>query len=290
MTLLGQSKDRSENALTEVVHGKVVDTMIGLPSWQGGLDADTQICLDKLCHYNIINGEVLQIKKCLGSVISENRNNIIKSAIKTGARYVLFIDTDMIFPPSAIQQLRSHGNRVMSGLAFAKQIPFVPNMYDRVEVGGWKPIVRWKERLRGDSPLLKVDCIGGAFMLIKVDCLKKIPPPWFAAPSVKEHVMHEEVDKLFNSKVKHEVIFDRLMALQRKFEHLGRETGEVAVLGEDYYFSEKCRRANIPIYVDTSLLLGHIGRYIYSYADFADQAERGMFDKEAKDIGLTEVA
>ncbi len=279
--LLGQEFNQhiSDNPLTEAVDKPRVDVMIGLPSWQGGIDPETQMCLDQLCSFNIRNGNLVLLKKCSGSMIADNRNNIIRDAIKQDAKYVLFIDTDMVFPHNAIQWMEQHNKPVVSAVAFAKQIPFVPNMYKRVEVGGWKPMLDWKK-----DELIQVDCIGGAFILVKTSVFKKMNGPWFASPSILEHVCHEEVDKIVNSKKKPDEIIADIKRIYKRFEHIGNDGG--GVLGEDYYFSEKCRRANVPIYVDTSLRIGHVGRYMYSYNDFSDQARRGAFDKVSKDIGI----
>lgn len=276
----------SDNALTELVHKKL-DTVVGMPSWQGGVESDTQICLDKLCHFNIINGNHISTCKASSAIIAENRNNIIREAIKADAKYVLFMDTDMVFPHSAIQLMQKWNKPVISALAFAKSYPFNPNMYDRIADGGWKPIRNWKTRTENNTPLVKVDCVGGAFMLIKVSALKKIDPPWFASPSIKEHLLMQECDKFINSKVKDEVIVDRIKNIMKEWKSFGLKDHEVALLGEDYYFSEKCRLKRIPIYVDTSLKLGHIGKFTYSYASFDAANDQGVFEKHSTDIGKT---
>ncbi len=39
--------------------------------------------------------------------------------------------------------------------------------------------------------------------------------------------------------------------------------------GEDYAFCERCREAGIPLIVDTTIDLGHVGSYIYRWEDAA---------------------
>ena len=274
----------SDNPLTELVNKKV-DTVIGMPSWQGGVEPDTQICLDKMIHFNVLNGNRVSNCKSSSSIIAENRNNIVRAAIRADAEYVLFMDTDMVFPHSAIQLMQKWNKPVVSALAFAKSSPFNPNMYDRVNAGGWTPIRGWKSRLNGDGPLLKVDCIGGAFILAKVSALKKIRPPWFASPSIMEHLIAQEADKLVNSKASDEVIVSRIKDIMKEWRDFGLKDGEQSILGEDYYFSEKCRLAHIPIHVDTSIKLGHMGKFCYSHASFEAAAEQGVFKKHEKNIG-----
>ena len=54
------------------------------------------------------------------------------------------------------------------------------------------------------------------------------------------------------------------------------------VMGEDFYFCEKVRAADINICVDTSLNIGHIGTYPYTindYVEYKDERERREREK-----------
>lgn len=267
------------NPTEEIVKKRRIDTMIGIPSWKGGIDPETQVCLDHLVHLNVLNGKLVCLKKASGSMIAENRNNIIWEAIEKDVKSVLFIDTDMVFPPDALQILRAFDKPVISALAFTKSPPFKPLMYNRANAGGWNPVLKWDK-----DELLKVDAIAGGFLLVKTSVFKKIDPPWFASPTVLEHVCHEEVDKLVNSKCKPEDVVRRVKALYKQYSP--KPGTKRTVLGEDIYFSEKCRKANVPIFVDTSMRIGHMGRHCFSYADFADQVSRGVFDGISEEIGV----
>lgn len=260
------SRKASDSAITDLLSNSRIDTLIGLPSWQGGLEPDTQQCLDHMCQYNIIAGNKVSLSKSTGSLIAENRNRIIEIAIEIDARYVLFIDTDMVFPKDAIQRMQMHGKPVVSAVAFVKSPPYMPNMYKKVALDGWTPIREWK-----DGELMAVDCVGGAFMLCEVSALKRIHPPWFAQPPMRIHIVWEELEKLFAKNPDDEQILKNARELYDKLSY-ARGT-----IGEDYYFSEMLRRANIPLYVDTSLKIGHIGKYTFSNNDFVEQKESGAF-------------
>lgn len=253
----------------EILQHGGIDTLVGTPSHKGSLDPETQDCIDQLWSYNVQNGNPIQFNRTMGSIIGENRNNVLKNAIKAKAKYVLFVDSDMIFPKDAIQRMQIHGKPIISGLAFTKTIPYAANMYRKVSESGWIPISKFK---RGH--LLQVDCVGGAFMLVEVDAIKDIKPPWFAAPPMKQHVVWEELEKLFTTTEDREKIIERATDLYRTAQNLRSS------LGEDYYFCELLRQAGVPIYVDTSLQIGHMGRYMFGYADFAAQLEAGAFDTQ----------
>lgn len=265
---IDQAKDGSDSKVSEIVKGRI-DTLIGIPSWQGGIDPETQICLDKLLYHNIKNGNVVTIKKCFGSIISENRNNIIRAALEIEAKYILFLDTDMVFPADAVQLMRAHNKPIVSAMAFAKTYPYVPNMYHRKDRTTWKPVVAFD-----GLDLLEVDCIGGAFMLVDVDVFRRINPPWFASPTARQYLLWEILEQLFTTERDHKEIIEEATDLYRVIEN------EEAILGEDYYFSMKLGQADIPIHVDLNLKIGHMGRYMFSYDDFCYAGEGGKEKEE----------
>jgi glycosyltransferase involved in cell wall biosynthesis len=270
------NKGESDHILTNLVEAPQIETLIGIPSWAGSVEPDTQQCLDHLIHYNLQAKRKIIVRKPTSSLIGENRNLCIKEAIEKGAEYVLFIDTDMIFPPDAIQRLQMHNKPIVSAVAVTKGYPYKPNLYKKISDVGWTPIIRG---LAGGH-LLKVDCVGGAFMLIRVKDIKDIPPPWFAQPPVLQHVIWDEVRRLWDEQgVNQKEVCEKIVNLYRM--HRKQE----ASLGEDYYFSEVLRRHDVPIYVDTGLKIGHIGKYIFKYEDFAAQLESGALDKHIQAEG-----
>lgn len=244
------------------------DTVVGLPSWQGGLEPDTQSCLDKMFRRNVMIGNKIAHIKATSSLIAHNRNEVIRTALKLKSRYVLFIDTDMVFPEDLIQRMQIHRVPVVSALAFTKSFPYGPNMYKRVMENGWSPIMEWD-----DGELLKVDCVGGACLLVETDVFRKIPGPWFAQPEMRAHIAWGELKRLFDTKDDPLEVVEAARKLYREYQH------DEGVLGEDYYFSELLRRAGVPVYVDTALKIGHIGKYMYAYEDFAAQMKAGKLDK-----------
>lgn len=255
------------NVITELTESEELDTMVGLPSWQGGVMPETQICLDHLCYHNVLVNNKVTIKKTLSSMICSNRDKVITAAIEKDAKYVLLVDTDMVFPADAIQQMKAHQKPVVSALATSKVAPFAPNMYRKEEMGEWSPVLKWE-----DNALIEVDCVGGAFMLVETDVFRNIRPPWYSSPPVRWHFMMKEVRRLFEP----DCDVDEIVKAIRRT-HLLYE-GSPASLGEDYFCSERIRDAGYPIHVDTSMKIGHIGKRTYSYWDLKAQSDQGVFD------------
>ena len=261
--------DSQMTQLSEMTSGQMqIDTLIGLPSWKGGLEPDTQTCLDKLVHHNIVIGNNVRLIKSTGSLIAHNRNEIIKAALDVNSKYVLFIDTDMVFAEDSIQRMQAHMMSVVSALAFVKSPPYLPNMYRQVMPNGWVPIREWK-----DGEVMKVDCVGGAFLLVETNVFRRLSQPWFAQPPMIQHLLWENIQRIWNTKDDREQICDDILKLYREYQN------DDGVIGEDYYFSELLRRAEISIFVDTGMQIGHVGEYAFSYHDFAAQVKSGALDK-----------
>lgn len=244
-----------------------IDTMIAIPSWQGGLESDTQICLDKLVMHEYRRGKVVVIKKPIGSLIPKNRENAAREAVKLKVGQLLFIDTDMVFPENIIEELEKHKKQIVSGLYHGKAYPYVPIMARRDKSGGWRTVVKWE-----DNALIEVDAVGGGIVLIQTSVFDKVEQPWFGMVPVKDVLLLDEVERLFAPGCD----IDYAVKKIRKVRAEQRANAEI--VGEDYYFCMKCRKVGIPVYVDTSLKMGHIGKYIYTYSDYEDQLNRGTFD------------
>lgn len=79
----------------------------------------------------------------IGSLIYESRNNLAKQAIKVGADYVLWLDSDMIFPTDTMEKMLKHmeeGKDIVSGLYFRRRNPFTPVLFKKLnaEDGSWE--------------------------------------------------------------------------------------------------------------------------------------------------------
>ena len=68
----------------------------------------------------------------IGSLIYESRNNFAKQALATKADYVLWLDSDMVFPGDIMPRLHKHmeeGKDIVTGLYFRRRAPFTPVLF-----------------------------------------------------------------------------------------------------------------------------------------------------------------
>ncbi len=60
------------------------------------------------------------------SMLVQNRNNLVKAAIKDGATHMLFLDADMVFPPDTAQWLMQHDKPVVLANYVNRSVPCRP--------------------------------------------------------------------------------------------------------------------------------------------------------------------
>jgi len=115
-----------------------------------------------------VNAAVCRAYPC-GLPVAQARNKTVQGAIERNCEYVFFVDYDVLPPADALTRLVARDVPMVGGLYFTKAKPPWP----LVLVGGhstmdWTP---------GD--LVKVDATGMGCMLLRVDLLERLDPPWF---------------------------------------------------------------------------------------------------------------
>lgn len=133
-----------------------------------------------------------------GTILPNQRTTLVKTAIKMGASHLLFIDSDMRFPPETVEKLLIHNKSIVA--------------CNYVERGTGKETVRYEES--------KVVAIGFGVMLINLDVFRTIAEPWFATPYDGEKFVGEDI--FFCRKVKEagiEIFIDN--ELSKKIGHEG---------------------------------------------------------------------
>lgn len=72
----------------------------------------------------------------IGSLIYDSRNSFCAQAIKTESDYVLWLDSDMVFPLDIMPRLIKHmeeGADIVTGLYFRRRPPFTPVLFSRLD-------------------------------------------------------------------------------------------------------------------------------------------------------------
>lgn len=218
---------------------KGLDIYFGMPSHDGTVCLQTMMSFDHMSYF-MSEKKVSMIRPYLqGSSLPELRDDMCaEGALEKGARYLMFIDADMVFNPDAVWRLMQHNVDVAVGLYFSKSAPHAPMCAIGRPDGttdNYMNVPDFHDKMR-EGALVEVAGAGTGFMLIKREVLEKVERPRFMFPWRKQYVAGEP-----------EPVW--------------------GYGGEDYYFCRKARNAGFKVFVDFSLRLGHVGSHVYSVVD-----------------------
>ena len=83
----------------------------------------------------------------IGSLIYTSRNKLAQKAIEIEADYVLWLDSDMVFPPDLLERMMDRLKKddidILTGLYFRRVHPYTPVLFDKLEMVG--NVCNWSE-------------------------------------------------------------------------------------------------------------------------------------------------
>ena len=175
--------------------------------------------------------------------LAEARNVLVKELIEAGADFVVFLDSDMRFPPTLLNDLCSHDLPVVAANCAKRRRPISATARKENPDDPSKLDAVWPDPDKREG-IEKIAVVGTAVMAVKAEVFFEIAFPWFNTP------WHPE-DQRF--------------------------------VGEDLFFCAQLKTAGIGLYIDhgVSWQVGHIGQYEYRMQDVLGEralAERGYWD------------
>ncbi len=145
--------------------------------------------------------------------------------------HLLWIDTDLVFAAEHIEALLSHNKDIVCGL-YCKKKEGAPELVINALQG---------EQVALDSGLHQVAYAGTGFMLIKREVFTKMIAAYPEIAYQADETSKPEWD----------------------FWTVGVHQGVKRYLSEDWYFCQRCIELGIPVYVDTRVLMKHVGHAQY---------------------------
>jgi hypothetical protein len=144
--------------------------MICIPSGRTW-EARTATAVAGLVGFSVQQGLSIGIINLEGSMITKQRNDLVESARKHGADYILFIDSDLTFPPDTLVRLLAHKKDVV-GATYNKRVP----PYETL--GRLKGPPPSDEELRKGG-LRQAELLPGGMVLVKMSVYDKLTWPWY---------------------------------------------------------------------------------------------------------------
>jgi hypothetical protein len=109
-----------------------------------------------------------------GTLIANQRHELVVAAKEWGATHVMFIDSDIVFKPSHVIELINF-NEPIVGAAYSKRLePVIPTAWHSID--NWDTYVRLREQT--DSHI-RVEAMALGFCLIRTDIFDTLSLPWF---------------------------------------------------------------------------------------------------------------
>ena len=146
---------------------------------RGQMEVATAFDLVAMCAYTIkTTKHDIDLFTSSGTLIFDQRNSLVKTALEIKADYLLFVDADMRFPKDTLKILMAHDKDIIGVNATTRSEPVKPTAKNIVlqEDGSvdWMPIYS-----NVKSGVERVDGIGCGIMLIKRKVVEEIEMPYF---------------------------------------------------------------------------------------------------------------
>lgn len=174
---------------------------------------------------------ISQVDAC---VIHWARNDLLRRRRKD-ADFVLFCDDDIVVEKDTLERLLSHKKDIVAGLCTKRADPPEPVFRQWLdEIQNYGIIMEWPE-----GKLVEVDATGTGLLLVSRKVIEDVAREFYPFSNNGDGFW---------------------------FEFMKGPHG--AEWGEDVSFCWKARRLGFRIFVDTSVVPGHIGDYPYGVGDF----------------------
>ena len=190
--------------------------LIAIPS------GDMMPVLTVSCIMQLEREEQDSVQLMTGSLVYNARTHLANIALSEGYTHIMWIDSDMTFPPNTLNRLIERDKDVVTCICYGRHFPFRPCAYKRVRKGNThKAGLTEPIEITKDMPeLFTVEGCGSAMILVKTDVYKQ---------------MLEKYGEWYEPKWN---------------------------LGEDLAFTERLKGLGIPIWCDSTIPIGHIGQIV----------------------------
>jgi hypothetical protein len=107
------------------------------------------------------------------TILINQRESLIKQAIEVGSEWVLWLDSDMMFPPSVLMRLLAHNEDLVGCNYMKRSYPFKTVAFtDTSDWENWIPI-------QYSNQLVEAEAVGMGCVLMKTALFKELQKPYF---------------------------------------------------------------------------------------------------------------
>lgn len=134
--------------------------LVGMPT-MGSMDIEAVKCLMQL----EFDGSVDIVSE---SLVYDARDKIAMDALANKVDWVMWLDSDIIYPANIIQKLMSRNKDMITGIYYKRTAPYTPCIY-KLEEEKLRPYIDYEE-----DKVFKVEAAGFGCMLMKAKVIRAV--------------------------------------------------------------------------------------------------------------------
>lgn len=173
-------------------------------------------CLTQLVKTNQEAGIETLIFFDASTILLNQRINLANKAVEANAEYILWLDSDMMFPPTTLLRLLKHNKDIVACNYMKRAEPVKSVAYKNIkDWNSWLPLIEQDE-------LETVEGVGMGCMLMKTKLFNELEPPYFYFKyDTKLGIWHGEDFELCKNlrKLGYSIFID--MSLSTQIKHVG---------------------------------------------------------------------
>ena len=124
-----------------------------------------------------------------GTLIANQRHELVLSAKEWNATHILFIDSDIVFSPNHVLNLLDFDEDIV-GAAYSKRVePIIPTAWHKID--DWDSYIKVEEQTESH---VKVEAMALGFCLIKISVFDRLDLPWFQLGFFENQYTGEDIE------------------------------------------------------------------------------------------------
>jgi hypothetical protein len=131
------------------------------------------LALAELVKFNTMNDIDTHVFMDASTILLTQRERLATEAVNLGADYMLWLDSDMVFPATTAVRLMKHNEPVVAANYVRRQKPYKGVAYETI--GDWQNPLPFDVQ----DELVTIEGIGMGCMLIKTSIFQELSKPWF---------------------------------------------------------------------------------------------------------------
>lgn len=240
----------------------------------GQVQAQTSQCLLDARSFAEKNGLLnVSYQMIPGTLVEKARNEAVRTMLRQGAGWLLFVDGDMVFPAdSLIRIVRTAYGEIPVADAVGAYCPLRGELALPTIDSGTGTWESWFP----NSGTVEVMRTGAAFLLVKRPVFEKLKDPWFRMRVPARPIdFLAEVDNWARIKFDGQNPFRNLPGKEwERLEDCARQDPSVVAeqfvpveVGEDSGFCDRAKNAGCRIFVNTDIVCGHVDTRVVTWQD-----------------------